>query len=142
MRFNIPWASELNRLQEEMERVFGDGARESLLRPRAYPPVNIWEDDDNLYVESEIPGMELDEFELLSSDENSLTIQGERKKPANGSSSAHRQERSFGRFSRIIQLPASVDADKTSAQYKAGVLKIMLAKKEEAKPRHITVTAG
>ncbi|TWT79620.1 18 kDa heat shock protein [Planctomycetes bacterium CA13] len=142
MRFNIPWANEINRMQDEMERLFGDRSGESMFRPRAYPPVNIWEDEDNLYVESEIPGMELEEMELLSNDENSLTIQGERKQPPRAEGSTHRQERSFGRFSRSIQLPSSINAEKTTAQYKAGVLKITLAKKEEAKPRHISVTAG
>ena len=142
MRFDFPWAGELNRLQSELDRAFGDRAGSSLTRVRAYPAVNLWEDDDNLYVESEVPGMEMEEFELFVNDDNQLTLQGERKQPSGKGDTRHREERQFGRFSRIIPLPVSVDGDKTAADYKAGVLRITLPKKEEAKPRRITVSAG
>ena len=59
MRFDFPGASELNRLQNEMDRLFGDRLGTPMTPPRAYPPINLWEDDDHLFVESEIPGMQL-----------------------------------------------------------------------------------
>ncbi len=142
MKLDFPWAGEINRLQGEMERLFGNGAGQQLLRPRAYPPANLWEDDDNLYVETEVPGMELDGFELYVNDENQLTLQGERKPLGGDIKVRHREERSFGRFSRIIQLPVTVDGDATSANYQAGVLRITLPKKEESKPKRIDVAAG
>ncbi len=142
MRFDFPIASELNRLQNEMDRVFGVRLGGPLAPARAYPPVNLWEDDDYLYVESEIPGMKLDQIELFVSDEDQLTIQGERKSPQDDTAIRQRGERAFGRFSRVIALPTGVDADQTTAEYKAGVLTVRLAKKEEAKPKRITVSAG
>jgi HSP20 family protein len=141
MAFQFTWPRELNRLQSEMDQLFGRG-NGSLARPQAYPAINVLEDDNNLYVESEIPGMELDEFELFVNDENQLTLQGERKQPNGGTTTRHREERAFGRFSRMIALPAAVDGDATSAEYVAGVLKITMPKKPEAKPRRIQVAGG
>jgi HSP20 family protein len=142
MRFDFPWVDEMNRLQNEMDRLFGGRLSARNFQAPGYPPVNLWEDDDNLYVESEIPGMEMDEFELFVNDDNQLTLQGERKQ-ANGTVDArHREERTFGRFSRIIQLPVTVADDATTADYKAGVLRITLPKKEESKPRRIAVAVG
>jgi HSP20 family protein len=141
MAFQFTWPRELNRLQSEMDQLFGRGDS-SFARPQAFPAINVLEDDDNLYVESEIPGMELDQFELFVNDENQLTLQGERKQPNGGTATRHREERAFGRFSRMISLPTLVDGDATSADYVAGVLKITLPKKTEAKPRRIQVTAG
>lgn len=141
MAFQSTWSRELNRLQNEMDQLFGRSVG-ALSRPQAYPAINVLEDDDNLYVESEIPGMELDEFELFVSDENHLTLQGERRQPNGSTTTRHREERAFGRFSRMIALPSLVDGDATSAEYVAGVLKITLPKKPEAKPRRIQVAAS
>ncbi|QDS91766.1 Spore protein SP21 [Roseimaritima multifibrata] len=141
MAFQFTWPRELNRLQSEMDQLFGRG-NGSLTRPQAYPAINVLEDDDNLYVEAEIPGMELDQFELFVNAENQLTLQGERKQPNGGTTARHREERVFGRFSRMIALPSLVDGDATTAEYVAGVLKITLPKKPEAKPRRIEVAAG
>jgi len=142
MRLDHPWAGEVSRLQREFDRLFGDRNGGSRFQARAYPPTNVWEDDDNLYVEAEIPGMDMDAFELFVNDENQLTLQGERKRPADEGATRHREERGFGRFSRLIALPASVDADATRAEYKRGVLLITLPKKEESKPRRIQVSTS
>jgi HSP20 family protein len=141
MAFQFTWPREFNRLQNEMDQLFGRG-NGMFARPQGYPAINVLEDDDNLYVESEIPGMELDEFELFVNDENQLTLQGERQRPGGDTMARHREERAFGRFSRMISLPSLVDGDATSAEYVAGVLKITLPKKPEAKPRKIPVAAG
>lgn len=141
MAFQFTWPRELNRLQNEMDQLFGRG-NDWFPRSQAYPAINVFEDDDNLYIESEIPGMELDQFELFVNDENQLTLQGERKQPNGSATTRHREERAFGRFSRMITLPALVDGDATTAEYLAGVLKITLPKKPEAKPKQIQVAAG
>jgi len=142
MRFDIPWSGEVNRLQNELDRYFGNRSGRPPMAQRAYPPVNMWEDDDNLYIESEIPGMDLDQLELLAGDANHMTLQGERKQPGDADTKWHRQERGFGRFSRMVALPTSVDAGQATADYNAGVLTVTLPKKEEAKPRKISVNAG
>ena len=142
MLFDFPRAGELNRLHNEMERLFGQRASSALTRVPAYPAVNVWEDDDNLYVESEVPGMNLEDFEIFVNDDNQLTLQGERKQPSGNAGTTHREERKHGRFSRIIQLPISVNGNATTAAYKGGVLQFTMPKKEESKPRRIAVAAG
>lgn len=111
-------------------------------RVGAYPPLNVWDDDNNLYVEAEVPGMELDELEIFVNGDDQLTIQGERKQPDGEERAWHRQERGYGKFARLIQLPSDVESEKVAAEYQDGVLLVTLPKKEEAKPRRIEVQTG
>mgnify|MGYP003572900407 FL=1 len=130
--------SEMNRLREEMDRVMGgNGLRR--VSQSVYPPLNLWGDDESLYVEAELPGFELSDLEIFVSGDNQLSIQGERKPPEHEGGTWHRQERGFGNFSRMIELPEPVDADKVSAEFSNGVLTITMPKREEAKPRRIKV---
>ncbi len=103
----------------------------------AYPAVNVWEDDDHVYAEAELPGLQLSDLEIYVTGGNQLTLKGERKEPASGV--WHRQERGFGTFTRVITLPMDVDADKIEAKFCNGVLTIAMPKDEAAKPRRITV---
>ena len=132
--------TEMNRLRDEMNRVFGASGPDNAgsLRAGAFPPLNLWENDDNVFVEVEIPGMEMNEIEIFVNGDDQLTIQGERNQPET-EGTWHRQERSFGKFARIIRLPNEVNADAVSAEFKDGVLTITLPKKEEVKPRRIEI---
>ncbi len=135
--------AEMNRLNDEMNRLFGrytNGARE--FSTGGYPPLNLWEDENNLYVEAELPGFNLDNLEMYVTGENQLSIKGERKQPELEAGMWHRQERGYGAFSRLMELPGAVDSDQVSAEFKNGVLTIKLPKKEEAKPRRIEVKAS
>ena len=135
---------DLNQLQNEMERMFENlvGTNPRSFAPATYPALNLWEDDEKLCVEAELPGFHMDELEIYVSSNNQLTIKGERKPPELNEGHWHRQERGFGNFGRTIELPQNVDADKVSAEFKDGVLKISLPKKEEVKPRRIEVKAS
>jgi HSP20 family protein len=141
MAFQLMWPHELNRLRNEMEQLFGRTSGVAI-RPGSYPAVNLFEDDANLYVESEIPGMELDQFELFVNDDNQLTIQGERKRSNGRVGARHREERAFGRFSRMLALPLLVNGNSTRATYTNGVLRVTLPKKPEAKSKRIAISAG
>jgi len=129
----------MNRVRDEMERLFGRGNGSQRYAYTVYPPINLWEDDDNLFVEAELPGLELSDLEITVTGDNQLSIKGERKSPEVESGTWHRQERGYGSFSRLIELPEHVDAAKVSAEFKHGVVTITLPKKEEAKPRKIEV---
>lgn len=135
---------QFNQLQNDMNRVFDrwgrSGARFLGLAP-SYPPVNVWEDQDQVYVQAELPGLELKDLELLVTAGNKLTLKGERKQPSEEKGVWHRQERGFGRFERTFTLPYVVDPDKVEARFTDGVLQVKLAKHESAKPRKITVKA-
>lgn len=132
--------SELNRFQREVDRMFasvaGAGRRPGLAY--TYPPVNLWEDDQNYFAEAELPGIPLDALEIFVSEGNQLTIQGERK-PLEAGGTWHRKERGFGKFSRTFTLPSEVDADKVEAKMEQGVLRVTLPKSERARPRRISV---
>ncbi len=130
--------SEMNRLREEMDRVFG-GTGFRRLSMSVYPPLNLWEDDNNLFVEAELPGFDLNDLEITVTGDNHLSINGERKQPEPEKGTWHRQERGYGSFSRMLELPEHVDAEHVSAQFKHGVLTITMPKKEESKPRRIEV---
>jgi HSP20 family protein len=135
--------TELSRLNDEMNRLFSrytNGGRE--YSPTGYPPLNVWEDDDHLYVEAELPGFAMGELEMYVTGESQLSIKGARQQPQLQKGTWHRQERGYGSFSRLMELPGPVDSDKVSAEFKDGVLTLTLPKKEEAKPRRIEVKAG
>lgn len=106
-----------------------------------YPAVNVWDDEDNVFVESEVPGLAMDDIEL-SILGNELTIKGERKVAHTEGVSFHRRERAVGAFSRVVHLPVNVNADKVDASLDNGVLTVVLPKADEARPRKIHVATA
>ena len=131
-------------MQEEMEQWL---RRAGMNDPRrsaqsVYPALNLWEDDNNLYVEAELPELELIDLEILVNGDNQLSIKGERKQPEQENGMWHLQERGHGSFSRTGELPQYVDSDKVTAEFKHGVLTITLPKRKEAKARRIEVKAS
>ncbi len=133
--------AQMNRLRHEMDRLFDrwDEDRPGRSSRSAFPPLNMWESDDNMYVEAELPGFELEDLEILVTGGNQLSIKGERMPPKLEGGTWRRRERGFGKFSRSIELPNDVDAENVSAELKLGVLTISLPKREEVKPRKIEV---
>ncbi len=106
-------------------------------RSVAYPPINIGEDDDNIYVSCEIPGMEIADLDLTLTD-SSLVIKGERK-AAKGK--YYRQERPTGFFQRVVNIQAAVARDKVTANMRDGVLLVTLPKSDESRPKKISIEA-
>lgn len=137
-----PW-TEMNRLAREMDRLFGSNGNGvgRGMSVGTYPALNVWEDEDQLYAEAELPGFSLDELEIYVTG-NQLTIKGERRSPESEGGTWHRQERGYGKFARMVELPGELDGDKVSAVFKDGVLLITLPKTEAVKPRRIEVKAS
>ena len=138
-RFARPMFPELRR---EVDRVFENflGHETPSLFPgvQPYPALNLWEDGENLYAEAELPGLRLDDLEILIQG-NELTLKGQRA-PMNGANVVyHRRERGTGEFVRFMTLPVEVNADKVEAQFKDGVLSIVMPKAEQARARKISV---
>ena len=134
--------NEASQLQEDFNRLFGRFAPFSTPAGGSVPLVNLWEDENSLFVEADLPGLDPATLDVFVTEGNQLTVQGERKAPEVKGSAWVRQERPFGRFTRVIGLPSLVDADKVEASYEAGVLRLTLPKSEAAKPRKINVKAG
>lgn len=139
-RFAFPelW-SEMGRVHDELSRLFGRNNGGLRAMAPAGPAVNVWDDEQNVYAQADLPGIDADKLEVFVTDGDQLTIQGERTTTAPQDAVWHRQERSFGQFMRQVTLPALVDADKVEAKYEHGVLYLTLPKSEAAKPRKITV---
>lgn len=99
------------------------------------PPMNAWEDDQNVYVEVEVPGLTMENLELLIQNDE-LTLRGRRE---SASQELIRQERWSGQFERTITLPAIVESEKAEAHLNNGVLAVTLPKAASARPRKIEI---
>src|ERR1700738_4783495 len=137
---------ELNTLQDRMNRLFRDSLRdgrdESLATSSFAPAVDVYEDEHNVTLKIEVPG--IDEKDIDVRIENrTLTVHGERKFEKEEKEENYRRvERQYGSFSRTFTLPNTVDTENVSADCEKGVLKIKLTKKAEAKPKQIKVNVG
>jgi HSP20 family protein len=133
--------------QREFDRFFREafspamGGGEVSTRTWA-PPVDIYENGDNLVLKAELPGVNPDDVEIRVED-NTLYLKGDRKfEKEVKEQNYHRVERSYGTFTRTFSLPNSIDADKVAANYKDGVLTLTMPKKEEAKPKTIKINVS
>jgi HSP20 family protein len=138
---------ELAQMQDRINRVFGDAYRRGdddvLSRGEWMPPVDIYETDNHeLVLKTELPGIKREDIDIRL-ENNLLTLRGERKRESDVKDDHyHRVERSYGSFSRSFTLPATVNTEKVSADFKDGVLTITLPTREEAKPRQIQVNVN
>jgi HSP20 family protein len=106
------------------------------------PPVDIYEDDHQVTIQAELPGVEEKDLNITV-ENNVLTITGERKlENEENKENFHRIERSYGRFTRSFTLPSTLDTENINADFNNGVLKIVLNKSEAAKPKQIKVGVG
>lgn len=142
-----PNAHPLHRLRGEMEDLFTQLWNGSPLEvafgpvgDRAAPAMNIWETEESLFIESELPGMTMNDIEIFVAG-NELTLKGERKETDVEGATYHRRERAGLAFSRVLRLPGEFDANRVGATLKDGVLTITLPRAEAAKPRKIEVQA-
>src|SRR5881397_2324329 len=131
-------------LQDRVNRIFREsfspeGSDEALTTSNFAPPVDVYEDEHNITLKIEVPG--IDEKDInVSIENNTLTVRGERRfEKEEKEENFHRVERKYGSFTRSFTLPNSVDPEQVSAHCDKGVLKINLAKKAEAKPKQIKV---
>ena len=135
---------DLGMLQDRMNRLFDDAGRgwrnnEPTATTTWSPSVDVFETEGEIVVKAELPGMERNDIHL-NLDNNVLTLRGERRfEKETKEDNYHRIERSYGAFSRAFTIPATVDEEKIRADYKDGVLKINLPKKEQAKPKQIRI---
>ncbi|MEO0108562.1 MAG: Hsp20/alpha crystallin family protein [candidate division WOR-3 bacterium] len=129
-------------LREDMERIFDSMLGRFPAERHDYiwsPLMDVEETADALIVRAELPGMKKDEIKISVTGDK-LTISGERKREVETKNkSYHRIERAYGRFARAINLPVDVEADKTTATYKAGILELILPKSAKAKAREIEI---
>ncbi len=133
---------ELEHMRKEMDRIwdrFSQDFSTSTLEQDWNPPLDLMETGSSLVVEIEVPGINPDNIDI-SVTADVLTFTGEKKKKAEDKGkSYHLVERTYGKFSRSIRLPTTVNPDQVEALYKDGILKITLSKTEAAKGKRIQV---
>jgi len=144
VRYDSP--RDIAALQQGLSRVlegFYARPQEDLNRGAWVPLVDIYSDGQHdLVLKAELPDMKEEEIELTIED-NTLTLSGEKKLDTEVTEELfHRIERSYGAFARTFTLPPTVDANKVSAQYKAGVLTVRLPVREDAKPNRIKIAVA
>jgi HSP20 family protein len=132
-------------LRRQMNGVFDDFFYPSRRRSedeslwRWNPAVDIYEDDDSIVVKAEIPGMDRKSIKVDVKD-RVLTIKGERSEDNEVKEERfYRRERTYGRFERAFTLPADVKTEQIKAEYKDGVLKVVVPKPETRKPKQIAI---
>jgi len=137
--------SEMNSLQREINRLFSDsmkregtGTGEFVTRSWA-PSVDVIDKENEIVVKAELPGMEQKDIDVHLED-NQLTIKGERnfEKEDKGENYL-RQERVYGSFYRSFTIGSGIQADKVNANYKNGILEIVLPKEEKVQPKKIEI---
>ncbi len=137
---------ELVSLRQAMDRLFED----SYVRPGNWGreaegsllPLDIYRTDDALVVRAALPGIKPDDVQVTV-EGDTLTVSGEFKDERESNERGYLfRELQRGHFSRTVQLPGDVAADRAEAHYDNGVLTLTLPKREEAKPRQIRISAS
>ena len=137
-------SQEVSSFQNSVNRLFDNFFRsprgENELTSTAWmPPVDIYETEDEVVLKAELPEIDIKTVNI-SAENNVLTVKGERKLSEETKEENYRRiERTYGNFVRSFTLPASVDATRISAKYRDGVLRLVLPKKEESKPRQVNI---
>ena len=149
---------EFERMQDEMNRMFnnvwggnrsgmpllGDANTPTTMEEgMRYPTSDLWEDDNNVYTEIEMPGLSKDDIKI-NVDDNRLEIKAEKSDEdtqEDKKKGFYRLERQYSGFYRSFTLPENADTQNADAEYKDGVLKITVPKKQvdESKRKMIDV---
>ena len=136
-----------NYFQEEVNKLFHFLFEQSkmgreLSEGGNYPPVDIYETDNCLFIEMELPGLDIDKISLTVSNDI-LIVEGEKKKQMEkGAINYLCVERDYGKFKRIIEIPTTGDTTKINAKYDQGLLIVTLPKIQERRGRRLQVPIG
>jgi HSP20 family protein len=146
----LPRAQEMERWFDRMVEDFWRRPFPSLMRPERWwpaeagmmmrmPAVDVYEEKDDVVIKAETPGLSKEDISVQVTD-STMTIKGEKKREEEvKEDDYYRCERSFGSFTRAVNLPCDVKADQVKASFKNGVLEVRMPKTEEAKKKAITV---
>lgn len=131
-------AREMDRLFESMTSAQPFGLVGVPNAPWSFPALNLWEDGQNLYAEAELPGMTMQDVEVLVTGDQ-LTVKGTRTGAAPQESRLLRRERLAGSFERTIGLPVPIDTERVEARLTNGVLAVTMPKAAQCLPRKVEV---
>jgi HSP20 family protein len=129
-------------LQNELSRLFGTSSNVVSAQGSWMPSLDVYEAEDRFVINVDLPGVRPDDIDVTL-DQNMLTVKGERRfEQKVDQDNYHRVERTYGAFHRTLSLPSQVDADGIQAEFRDGVLEVVVPKEEVARPRKIKVGEG
>jgi len=140
-----PVFADLRNIQDEFSRIFTGGlprffGGEEVFTGKWSPNVDIFENEGSIVLEADLPGLKAEDFNL-SIENYRLTLTGERKfEKEDKGENWHRVERNYGTFTRTFTLPNTVNVEEVKAEFRDGVLRVTLPKRDEVKARNINVT--
>jgi HSP20 family protein len=127
-------------LQRALEgRLASDWLRDQTTSEGPYPPINVFQQGDDILAIIELPGIQKDSLQIQAK-ENTIRIAGKKSASYPDDVSVHRRERTFGEFDRTLSLPVGLDPDRIKAEYRDGILALHLPRLERDKPRTIRVS--
>jgi HSP20 family protein len=137
---------ELSSLQNRVNSLFQDygrGSQDELTTSGSFiPAVDVYEDEHKVVLKLEVPGVKQEDLDVQV-ENTTLTVRGQRSfEKEEKEENFQRIERRYGSFSRSFTLPNTIDTENVNASYDNGVLKLELAKREEAKPKQIKVNVS
>jgi HSP20 family protein len=128
---------EIEELTQRMDRAFGQASTGA----RLAPPVDVHEDEHGLELTLDLPGVQPDAIQI-EAENNTLTVQAERRYARTEGRTAHRVERAYGTLARTFSVPAKYDLTKVEADFDHGTLTIRVPRSEAAQKRAVTVRSG
>jgi HSP20 family protein len=126
-------------LQRALEaRLDSEWLRGATAGSGAFPPINVFQQGDNLVAILEVPGLDKADLEIQAKD-NAIRISGKKAITYPEGVSVHRRERLTGTFDRALTVPMQIDAEGIKAEYRDGVLALFIPRAEADKPRAIRI---
>jgi HSP20 family protein len=127
-------------LQQALDaRLSSDWMQDTTTSRGPFPPINVFQQGDDILAIVELPGVEKSNLQIQAKD-NTIRISGTKAANYEQGASVHRREREFGQFDRTLSIPVKLDADNIKAEYRDGVLALLLPRAESDKPRSIKIT--
>lgn len=132
-------ARQMSLLQERLNRLFSNLPE---TRQAELPPINVWASEEKAVVVAEVPGIDPDSIDVQVLNQT-LTLKTDRaSEKLAGGQTWHRHERGHGQFTRSLELPFAIDAEKVKASFGQGLLRIELPRAAADLPKKISVTAS
>lgn len=137
-RFNDPFAA-LDAIQRALDsRLSSDWMGSRTTGTGSFPPINIFQQDDDFVAIIELPGVAKEDLNIQAK-QNLIRISGRKAIEYDRGASIHRRERVGGTFDRTITVPVQIEPDRIKAEYRDGVLALFIPRAESEKPRSITI---
>ncbi len=127
-------------LQRALEgRLESDWLENQTTSQGPFPPINVFQQGDDILAIIELPGIEKDSLNIHAK-ENTIRVTGKKSITYPDNVSVHRRERMLGEFDRTLSLPIQLDPDRIKAEYRDGILALLLPRSERDKPRSIKIS--